>query len=152
MEAQTKQKIIITVAPVCHVEKSIPVGSKNPITPEEIGIEVGNCAKAGASMVHLHVREENGKQTFDLSVFSKTLDEIRKRTDIIIQGSTGSLTDNTLEERCVCLEEPRVDVASLNMGFVNFGEKVYINTVTDIRFWSHRMKEKKWFQNLNVST
>ena len=94
-------------------------------------------------MVHLHTRDENGEQTFDLSVFSKTLDLISAKTDIVIQGSTGGVSDLTLEERCVCLEEPRVEVASLNMGSVNFGDAVYINTLPDIRFWAKRMKEKK---------
>lgn len=134
-------KIIITVAPVCHVGKPVPEGAKNPLTPEEIASDVAACAAAGASMVHLHTRDEKGEQTFDLSVFSKTLKLISGQTDIVIQGSTGGLADLTLQERCVCLNEPKVEVASLNMGSVNFGESVYINTFPDIRFWSQRMKE-----------
>lgn len=138
-----KRKIIITVAPVCHVGKNIPAQSHNPLSPEDIATDVANCAAAGAGMVHLHTRDESGEQTFDLGVFSKTLDLIRKKTNIVIQGSTGGIADLTLEERCVCLDEPRVEVASLNMGSVNFGETVYINTLPDIRFWSQRMKETK---------
>jgi 3-keto-5-aminohexanoate cleavage enzyme len=136
-----KRKIIITVAPVCHVEKSLPEGCINPITPQEIGIEVSNCANAGASMVHLHVRDLTGKQTFDLDVFRQTLDEICSRTTVIVQGSTGGLANFSLEERSVCLDEPRVEVASLNMGSVNFGDTVYINTVPDIAYWAQRMRE-----------
>lgn len=140
---QNKKKIIIAVAPVSHVGKSIPSESKNPITPEEISEQVINCAKAGAGMVHLHVRDLKGEQTFDLSVFKKTLDLICAKSDIIIQGSTGGVSTLTLEERCVCLDEPRVEVASLNMGSVNFGDGVYINTIPDIKFWSAKMKVKK---------
>ena len=136
-------KIIITVAPVCHTGKTIPPECKNPLSPKDIADDVLQCAEAGAGMVHLHTRNENGEQTFDLSVFSKTLDLIAARTDIVIQGSTGGVSDLSLEERCVCLDEPRVEVASLNMGSVNFDETVYINTLPDIRFWAKRMKEKK---------
>jgi len=93
-------------------------------------------------MVHLHVRDETGAQTFDLDIFRKTLDLFTAKTDVIIQGSTGGLADLTLEERCVCLEDPRVEVASLNMGSVNFGDDVYINKIPDIRFWAKRMKER----------
>ena len=93
-------------------------------------------------MVHLHTRDKNGEQTYNLGVFSRTLDLIKSKSDIVIQGSTGGIADLTLEERCVCLNEPRVEVASLNMGSVNFGETVYINTLPDIRFWAKKMYEK----------
>jgi 3-keto-5-aminohexanoate cleavage enzyme len=143
MTYRVKRKVIITVAPVCHVGKKIPSGSKNPLSPKEIADDVVNCARAGAGMVHLHVRDETGEQTFDLDVFKKTLDSITAKSDIIIQGSTGGLANLTLEERCVCLDDSRVEVASLNMGSVNFGESVYINTLPDIRFWTKKMKEKR---------
>lgn len=137
------RKIVVTVAPVCHTGKPIPEGCTNPLTPEDIAQEAANCARAGASMVHLHVRDLHGEQTFDLDVFEKTLDLIASKTDMIIQASTGGLSSMTLEERCVCLNVPKVEVASLNMGSVNFGESVYINTLPDIRYWAARMKEKK---------
>lgn len=135
------RKIIITVAPVCHVEKTIAPECKNPLSPADIAEDVTNCVNAGASMVHLHVRKENGEQTFDLDVFTRTLDLITQKSDIVIQGSTGGLADLTLEQRSVCLNEPRVEVASLNMGSVNFGETVYINTLPDIKYWAGKMKE-----------
>lgn len=138
-----KRKIVVTVAPVCHVGKPVPAGSKNPLTPEEIAADVAACAAEGASMVHLHVRDLTGEQTFDLTHFSRTLDLIASRSDIVIQGSTGGLSTLSLEERSVCLNEPRVEVASLNMGSVNFGESVYVNTLPEIRYWAARMREAK---------
>lgn len=137
----TPRKIIVTVAPVCHVGKTIPAECHNPLTPEEITEDVLNCAKAGASMVHLHTRDLKGEQTFELDVFQKTIDMIHAHSDIIIQGSTGGLSSLTLEERCVCLNVPDVEIASLNMGSVNFGESVYINTLPDIRYWAKRQEE-----------
>jgi len=120
--------------------ESIPAECNNPLSPDEIAEDVTNYAKAGAGMVHLHVRDQIGEQTFDLSVFRKTLDRIISKSDIIIQDSTGGISTLSLEERCVCLDESRVEVASLNMGSVNFGETVYINTLPDIRFWARKMK------------
>lgn len=124
------KKVMLCVAPVSHLVK----GSR--LNPEEVAQEVIACAKAGASMVHLHVRDEMGNQCFDLTHFTKTLDIIRSQSDILIQGSTGGMSALSLEDRCVSLREPRVQTASLNMGSTNFGEDVYINTAPDIRFWS----------------
>ncbi len=135
------RKIIITVAPVCHVGKKIPEECKNPLTPEEIAEDTINCFKAGACEVHLHTRDLTGEQTFELDVFRDTIHRIRKESDMIIQGSTGGLSSLTLAERCVCLNVDEVEVASLNMGSVNFGETVYVNTLPDIRYWAARMKE-----------
>ena len=132
------RKIIVAVAPV---GRDIEPPSINPLTPEEVAREVIACAEAGASMVHLHVRDREGNQTEDVTEFSKTLDLIRQSSDIIIQGSTGGLTTLTLEERCIALTDPKVEVASLNMGSVNFGDEVYINRIPDIRYWARRMEE-----------
>lgn len=144
------RKIVVTVAPVCHTGKPIPAGCTNPLTPEAIAEEAANCAIAGASMVHLHVRDLEGEQTFDLEVFEKTLDLIAAKTDIVIQASTGGLSSMTLEERCVCLNVPKVEVASLNMGSVNFGESVYINTLPDIRYWAARMHSQKVVPEMEI--
>jgi 3-keto-5-aminohexanoate cleavage enzyme len=141
------KKVIVAVAPV---GRSIEPPAMNPLTPEQVAGQVVDCARAGASMVHLHVRDKEGKQTEDPTQFSKTLDLIRKKSDIIIQGSTGGLSTLSLEERCVSLNDPRVEVASLNMGSVNFGEEVYINRLPDIRYWARRMEETQVVPELEV--
>ena len=135
------RKVLLSVAPVCHETVSVPKGVKVPYRPEEVAKEVIECANRGTGMVHLHVRNEKGEQTADLSHFSKTIDLIRKESDIIIQGSTGGVAELSLEERCVSLNDPRVEVASLNMGSANLGEGVYINTLPDIRYWAKRMMD-----------
>ena len=115
MVNKRKRKIIVSVAPV---GKDTPESSFNPIIPEEVAEEVTACAEAGASMVHLHVRDRYGNQTADLTDFSQTLDHIRSASDIIIQGSTGGLVDLSVEERSTALNDQRVQTASLNMGSV----------------------------------
>lgn len=143
MRNKMKRKIIIAVAPVRNPGNALPEQCVNPITPQQVAEQTIACARAGAGMVHLHVRDNNGEQTGDLTHFSKTLDLIRAESDIVIQGSTGGLSTLTLEQRCVALNDARVQMASLNMGSTNFDDNVYINTLPDIRYWAMRMLEKK---------
>jgi 3-keto-5-aminohexanoate cleavage enzyme len=142
-----KHKIIVAVAPV---GKTIEAPSVNPLLPEDVAAEVVACTQAGASLVHMHVRDKRGQLTEDLKDFSATLDLIRKFSDIIIQGSTGGLSDLTLEQRCVALNDSRVQVASLNMGSINFGEEVYVNRMPDIRYWARRMAETQVVPELEI--
>ena len=147
MEPIKTRKIIVAVAPV---GKDIDLPSINPLTPEEVAREVIDCTRAGASFVHLHVRDDKGNQTEDLTQFSRTLDLIRESSDIIIQGSTGGLSELSLEERCVALNDPRVEAASLNMGSVNFREDVYVNRLPDIRYWARRMEAANVIPELEI--
>ena len=143
----TPRKVIIAVAPV---GRSTQPPAINPRTPKQVADEVIRCARAGASMVHLHVRDAKGVQTEDVTVYSQTLDRIRTSSDIVIQGSTGGLTTLTLEQRCVALNDKRTEVASLNMGSVNFGEDVYINRLPDIRYWAKRMRQTKTVPEMEI--
>ena len=147
MNKDMSRKIIVAVAPVAK-EKDMP--APNPLSPDHVAETVVDCANAGAAMVHLHVRDKQGEQTEDITDFSNTLDMIAASSDIIIQGSTGGLTTLTLEERCVAVNDPRVEVASLNMGSVNFGEDVYINKLPDIRYWARRMEETNVSPELEI--
>ena len=147
MVKKNTRKIIVAVAPV---GREVVPPSINPLTPEEVAKEIIECARTGASMVHLHVRDRQGEQTEDITDFSRTLDLIRDSSDIIIQGSTGGLTNLTLEERCVSVTDSRVEVASLNMGSVNFGEDVYINRLPDIRYWAGRMAENNVVPEMEI--
>jgi len=147
MATRAARKIIIAVAPV---GRSTQPPAINPLTPKQVADEVIRCTRAGAAMVHLHVRDAKGVQTEDIGVYSETLDRIRKSSDIILQGSTGGLTTLTLEQRCVALNDPRTEVASLNMGSVNFGEDVYINRLPDIRFWAQRMRLTKTVPEMEI--
>lgn len=147
MAAVIPRKIIIAVAPV---GRSVAPPAVNPLTPRRVADEVIRCARAGAGMVHLHVRDAKGVQTEEIGWYSQTLDRIRAASDIVIQGSTGGLTSLSLEERCVALNDPRTEVASLNMGSVNFGEEVYINRLPDIRYWAKRMRTTKTVPEMEI--
>ena len=147
MTRNKARKIIVSVAPV---GRSVEPPAINPLTPRQVADEVIRCGRAGAAMVHLHVRDAKGAQTEDLTHYSRTLDLIRKSSDIVVQGSTGGLTTLTLEQRCVSLNDPRTEVASLNMGSVNFGDDVYINRLPDIRYWAKRMRQTKTVPEMEI--
>ena len=89
------EKILISVAPVSAADKEID--------PVRIANDVIACAKAGAAMVHLHVRDRQGNLTPDLSVLKEIVERIREKSDIVIQASTGGVSDLTIEERCAPL-------------------------------------------------
>lgn len=142
-----KKPIILGVAPVAH---DLPQYSVCGLSPRAVAEEVIACAALGASVVHLHVRDAQGWQTEDLTAYGETLAHIRSRSDIILQGSTGGLSTLTLEKRSVSVTHPLTETASLNMGSVNFGEDVYINTLPDIRFWAKRMLDNRVSAELEV--
>lgn len=119
-------KVLISVAPVS--------ASDIHINPQKIAADVIACAKAGAAMVHLHVRDENGKLTPDLTILKKIVELIRKESDIIIQASTGGVSDLTIKERCAPLYYDKVETCSLNVGSTNLGNSVYCNPIPEVKY------------------
>ena len=85
-------KVPVNVAPVSAEDKVI--------IPEKIAEDVYKCYKAGAAMVHLHVRDREGRLTPDMSPLEETLTMIRRDPDIIIEVSTGGVSDLNIRERC----------------------------------------------------
>jgi 3-keto-5-aminohexanoate cleavage enzyme len=146
-----KRKIMITVAPVARVANPDDEVI-NPLTPEDIAEEVSECAQAGASQVHLHVRMENGEITHLTDVYSHTLDLIRDKSDIIIQGSTGGFEKElNLDERCSAIDDDRTQVASLNMGSLNFGEDlIFQNPEVQIEYWAKRFLRRSVVPELEL--
>jgi 3-keto-5-aminohexanoate cleavage enzyme len=147
MPTPKTRRIIISVAPV---GRGVPPPAVNPLTPRQVAEEAIRCSRAGAAMVHLHVRDRRGVQSAEIEGYAETLDRIRRRSDIVIQGSTGGLGPLTLEQRSVALQDPRTEVASLNMGSLNFGEEVYLNRMRDIRYWAARMRATRTVPELEI--
>jgi 3-keto-5-aminohexanoate cleavage enzyme len=121
------EKLIITVA----VTGSLTTRQQNPNvphTPEEIAHATIDSYKAGASVVHLHVRDPlTGQPVHNVGLFKETIRLIRRECDIIINTSTGAAPGMSAEERlCVVpglAADPEVkqDMASLNCGSLNYG-------------------------------
>jgi 3-keto-5-aminohexanoate cleavage enzyme len=114
-----------------------------PITAEEIAEDAAKCREAGAAMVHIHVRTADGKPSQDTELFRAAIRAIRKRSDILVQVSTGGAVGMTAEQRCGPLKltgEDRPDMATLSTGTVNFGDDVFSNPRPLIRDIATRIK------------
>jgi 3-keto-5-aminohexanoate cleavage enzyme len=103
-----------------------------PITPEEIGVEAAKCQEAGAAVIHLHVRDEEHRSTQSAERFAAAIEEIKKRSDCIVQLTTGGAVGMSIDERADCLRT-KPEMATLNCGTLNFGDDVFVNTRPDIR-------------------
>ncbi len=140
-------KVIVSVAPVTL---ELDPDLERALSPKEVAEDVIRCTEAGASVVHLHVRDGMGEPTEDIEKFSETTALIREKSDIIIQGSTGGYSHLSVEERCVSLNDSWVEMGSLNMGSVNFGDEVYINSLQDIKYWTNKMNNSGIMPELEV--
>jgi len=114
-------KVIIT----CAVTGSIHTPTMSPhlpITPQEIARGAIGAAKAGAAIVHLHARKpEDGSPSQDPELFHEFLPQIAVASDVVINLTTGGAATMTVQERLRPALELRPEVASLNMGSMNFG-------------------------------
>jgi 3-keto-5-aminohexanoate cleavage enzyme len=105
-----------------------------PYSADELAAEAERCARAGASIVHLHVRDDEGRASQDARRFRDAIRAIRARCDVIIQTSTGGAVGMSVAERAGPLECTGADapeMASLNVGTINFGEDVFMNKAAD---------------------
>ena len=103
-----------------------------PVSPEEIA-EAGIAAvKAGASILHLHARDpKDGRPTQDPEVFRKFLPAIKNNTDAVINLTSGGAPSMTIEERLQPALQLKPEIASLNMGSMNFGLYPMLNRFKD---------------------
>jgi len=119
--AAAQGKVIIT----CAITGSIHTPTMSPhlpVTPEEIAEAAVGAAQAGAAIVHLHARNpEDGRPTQDPDVFLQFLPLIKDNSDVVINLTTGGAPTMTVEERLQPALKLRPEVASLNMGSMNFG-------------------------------
>jgi len=114
-------KVIIT----CAVTGAIHTPSMSPylpVTPEEIADAAIGAARAGAAIVHLHAREpKDGRPTQDPKMFLRFLPKIKAASDVVINLTTGGAPTMTIEDRLQPALQLKPEVASLNMGSMNFG-------------------------------
>ncbi|MGQ0650812.1 MAG: 3-keto-5-aminohexanoate cleavage protein [Betaproteobacteria bacterium] len=114
-------KVIIT----CAVTGSIHTPSMSPhlpITPQEIAEAAIEAAKAGAAIVHLHARDpKDGRPTQDPNLFRQFAGRIKAASDVVLNFTTGGAPTMSIEERLQPALELAPEVASLNMGSMNYG-------------------------------
>jgi uncharacterized protein (DUF849 family) len=142
-------KVIIT----CAITGSIHTPSMSPylpVTPEEIAVAAIEAAGAGAAIVHLHARDPvDGRPSQDPALFRQFVPKIKAASDVVINLTSGGAPTMSVEERLQPALQLKPEVASLNMGSMNFGlyemlnryktfkhswEQPYLQTTEDLVF------------------
>jgi len=123
--------LIITVAAV-GAELTREQTPHLPITPAQLGETAAACRLAGASMIHVHCRRDDGTNTSDVGRFRDAMNAIRASSDLIVQFTTGGAIGMTAAERAGPLVL-RPEMATLTCGTVNFGDDVFENSFPIMR-------------------
>ena len=135
---------IITCAPTgaIHTPSMSP---HLPVTPEEIAADAIAAAEAGAAIVHLHVRtREDGRPIQDVGLFKELLDIVSSQSDVIVNLTTGGSPHMTVDERIQPALALAPELASLNMGSMNFGLFPMLNRFTEFEHeWERTHLENK---------
>ncbi|MEG2849330.1 MAG: 3-keto-5-aminohexanoate cleavage protein, partial [Bacteroidales bacterium] len=136
------EKLIITAA-ICGAEVLKEHNSAVPYTVEECVREAKSAYDAGASIIHLHVREDDGTPTQSKTRFEKIINAIKKECpDVIIQPSTGGAVGMTNDER-LQPTELHPEMATLDCGTLNFGgDDIFENTENTIKYFGEKMIER----------
>lgn len=137
------EKLIITAA-ISGAEVTKEHNPAVPYTVEEIAREAESAYKAGAAIIHLHVREDDGTPTQDKERFRACMEAIYERCpDVIIQPSTGGAVGMTDLERLQPTEIEGTEMATLDCGTCNFGgDEVFVNTENTIKNFGKIMIER----------
>jgi 3-keto-5-aminohexanoate cleavage enzyme len=135
-------KIIITCA-CTGAETTKAQNPALPVTVEEVTQAAVEARNAGAAILHLHVRNDDGTPTASPERFKEVIESVRKKTDIIVEITTGGAVGDTPEERLrpIALIEP--EMASLDCGTVNFGDEFIVNTLPTMRTFAAEFRKHK---------
>jgi uncharacterized protein (DUF849 family) len=114
-----QKKVIIS----CAVTGAIHTPSMSPYfpaSPEQIAQQAIDAAKAGAAVVHIHARREDGMPVGDFDTFRRILSKVKQNADVVIGITTGGANGMSTEERFSVIEEFQPEMASANAGSMNF--------------------------------
>jgi 3-keto-5-aminohexanoate cleavage enzyme len=116
---------LITVAPTGAESSKADVPAL-PVTLDELVTTAKECEAVGASIIHVHIRDDEARPTLDPGRLRATVDALRAETGLIVQLSTGGAVTDPEEDRLRVLDAAP-DMASCTMGTVNFGDDVFLN-------------------------
>ncbi|WP_174533423.1 BKACE family enzyme [Micromonospora chalcea] len=126
-------RVIISAA----VTGSVHVPSQSdhlPLSPEQVVRSSLEAAEAGAAVIHLHARHPDGRPAFEPETFEQIIPPIVERCDAVINITTGGASSMTIEERLAAAARFSPELASLNMGSMNF---VYSGIADRVSRWKH---------------
>src|SRR5579872_2292687 len=136
------KKIIINFCPT-GVNPTKEMTPYVPLQPSEIANDTYEAYKLGASIVHIHARDENGKNTNSKEKYAEIIKLIREKCpDIIICTSLTGRLENTFEKRSDVLNlqgDLKPDMGSLTLSSLNFSNQESVNTPTVIKDLAKKM-------------
>jgi len=147
-----QDKLIINAA----LTGMVPTKADNPhvpITPGEIAADARRCVDAGASIVHLHARDDGGQPTWRPDINREILQRVRAACpDVILCVSTSGRVFRRFEERSAVLDitDPTPEMASLTLGSMNFAREESLNSPAMIRSLALKMKDRGIVPELEV--
>jgi uncharacterized protein (DUF849 family) len=130
---------LITVAPT-GAEADKARHRALPVTPAELANTARECEAAGASVIHVHVRDDKARPTLDLARLKDTVQALRESSTMIVQLSTGGAVTDAYADRLAVLDA-QPDGCSLTCGTVNFGDEVFMNPWPFVRELYARTQE-----------
>jgi 3-keto-5-aminohexanoate cleavage enzyme len=130
---------VILTAAIVGAEVSRTQTPHVPFTPSEVADEAARCREAGAAVIHLHVRRDDGTNTQSAERFAVVIEALRQKCDCIVQVTTGGEVGMSVDERSGPLA-CRPEMATLNCGSINFGDHVFVNSRPDIRRLAAKMR------------
>jgi 3-keto-5-aminohexanoate cleavage enzyme len=139
--SRTAASTLITVAPT-GAETAKADAPALPVTLDELVSTAQDCARLGASVIHVHIRDDEAQPTLDLGRLKDTVAALRESTDLIVQLSTGGAVTDPEPDRLRVLDA-QPDAASCTMGTVNFGTDVFLNRWEFVVELHLRMKERQ---------
>ncbi|MGI5246955.1 3-keto-5-aminohexanoate cleavage protein [Dactylosporangium sp. CA-139066] len=131
---------LITVAPTGAESRKSDVPAL-PVTLDELVATARDCEAVGASVIHVHLRDDAAEPTLDLGRLKDAVAALRAETSLIVQLSTGGAVTDPEADRLRVLEA-QPDMASCTMGTVNFGDDVFLNRWAFIVDLHTRMQER----------
>ncbi|MET8370834.1 3-keto-5-aminohexanoate cleavage protein [Micromonospora profundi] len=130
---RTAEKVIITTA----VTGSVNVPSQSPYLPlsaADVAQAAVEAVEAGSAIVHIHARHPDGRPAFEPEIFEQIIPRITERTDAVINITTGGSSAMTMEQRLAAAVAFRPELASMNMGSMNFVYSGIAERVTEWRY------------------
>lgn len=106
-----------------------------PITPEQIADEAVKAWEAGAAVVHIHARDpKDGRPSASVDLYGEIVTSIKSRCDVIICITTGAGVGMSIDERTAAISEFKPELASLNMGSMNFSMHPLVDKIEEWKF------------------
>jgi 3-keto-5-aminohexanoate cleavage enzyme len=133
---------VVVTAAVVGAEVTRAQSPYVPYAPEEIAAAAVDAWRAGAAVVHLHARWPDGRPSQEAAHFREIVDRIRAAgSDVVVQCSTGGAVGMSLDERLGSLV-PGAEMGTLNLGTMNFGDEVFVNSRPDVVKVAARLRER----------